>query len=262
MNMNMLFKIKLPLLVASSLFMIGCDSSTELEFGGISLEDITPVDQNVVAGELFTLEDTLNLAVEQDTNNFRVVSNNLLVRGVNATDDPDEPTFIYQTTGVFNASISGEQDVETIVPNAVFQTFSTDNAANTEVRSLLLVTDRSQEAPDLTSDQIDRLIELFNVSGATFFRESQTSNTILVNTTEVWSFTSTSTQAERATGLIGGTYSFQSATREIIFAITLLQDNEGNSFEFYLPVLSPELLPLELREQGTYTLQLANEVGF
>jgi len=259
--MNLFSKTKLPLLFISAVSLVGCDSSTPLAVGGIALDDITPTDNFVVNGELFTLEDTLNLTA-QNVSNFRVISDNTLIEGIDFNQGDGEPSFTYQKTGEFTASISGAQDVDNIVPNAVVQAFSTDNAANTEIRSLLLVTDPTEPAPDLSAEELDRVVELFNISGAGFFRESLTSETLLVNTTEVWNFTSTSTQQDRATGLIGGTYSFEAASREIGFEITLLQDAEGQSFQFYFPVVLPELLPLELFEQGTYTLQLVNEVGF
>ena len=259
--MKLFSKTKLSLLIITSFSIMGCDSDTPLVFGGVALSDITETDQNVVEGELFTLEDTLNITA-QDTNNFRVISNNTLIQGVGFGFDENTPQFTYEKTGAFTASITGQSDVGPILQAAATQLFSTDNAANTEIRSLLLVTDSSLEAPDLTSEELDRVVELLNITGADVFRESLDSDTLLINPSEVWNFTSTSTQAERATGIIGGTYSFSASSQPIIFNITVLQDDEGNSFQFYFPAVSPEVQAFELFEQGTYTLELINEVGF
>jgi len=259
--MNLFSISKLSLLVLSFFPLVGCDSDTPLLPGGTRLSDITGSDETVVAGELFTLEATFSVTPQQNTNNFRVIADNEAIQGVGSNATAGDTRYTYEQTGEFTATLSAVQDIDNTVPAAVNQTFSSSNPANGEIRNLLLVRDTSLDAPDLTSDELDRLIELFNVSGAQFFRESDTSNTILVSEFEVWNFTSTSTQEERVTGLIGGTYSFESSTTVISFERTFLSDNEGNTIEFYIPILSGVDQPLTLMEQGTYTLQLVNEVG-
>ncbi|MGJ8655551.1 MAG: hypothetical protein ACSHX6_03795 [Akkermansiaceae bacterium] len=252
--MNSFSKLKSSLLLLTSFCFISCDSSTPLEFGGSTVSERSPSDETVVNGELFTFEDTLNPADGQFLDTLRVTADNVATVG--------DINYNYASTGIYTATITADVPTEESLDKAVTQIFSTDNASNTEVRTLLLVTDVTADAPTLTDDEMDRLVELLNVTSAGVSRNPSDTSQIVVTPNRVYSMTFTSSQAERASGIAAGRYSLEARSQVVAFSITTLTDGEGNSFQFYIPTLTQELLDTETFERGTFTLQLKNSLGF
>lgn len=252
--MNTFSKLKSTLLVLSSVCFMSCDSSTPLEFGGTSVSDISPSDETVSAGELFRFEDILFPGTEQFLDSLRVTSDNTATVG--------DVNYIYSSTGIYTAAITADIPVEAALEEAGSQIFSISNASNTEVRTLLLVTNISDDAPALTEEELDRLIELLNVNGAGVALNPNVAGEIVVVPNRVYSMTYTSTLADRAQGIASGRYSMEARAQVVRYNITTLTDGEGNSFQYYIPTLTNEFLDTETFERGTFTLQLSNEVGF
>ncbi len=246
-------KVTFSLLVSASFLMVSCDS-TEVPFGGVELSDITPTDSTVTAGELFTFQDILNPGEDQYLETIRVTADNIAVVG--------DISFDYEQASEFSALLTASIPTEESVNEAVEQMFSIANSANSEVRSLLAVSDASEDSPDLTEEELDRLIELMNVNGAGVSRHPDGSLQMVATPFVQYLMTSTSNQQDRSEGLIGGTYALEAASEVIIFQITTFQDEENNGFRFYLPVIGEETLATEVFEQGTYTLELNNTIGF
>ena len=251
--MKLVSKIKTALLLLSSVTLVSCDSSTELPFGGSQLSDITPTDDEVIDGELFTFVESSGGPQELD--NLRITSTNTAIIG-------EFTEFIYTRTGEFTATIESTTEVGPLVDDAVVQLFSTDNAANTEIRSLLLVPDNGGDEPELTDVEFERLIELLNIAGAGVSENPNVPGELIISDTTIYTLTSTATQEGRQSGLVGGDYAREATSVVIIFNITTLTDGEGNSFQFYFPAAGAEVVERQVFEQGTYTLQLINEVGF
>lgn len=252
--MNLFYKTTSSLLVLSSFLFMSCDSDTDLQFGGVALEDTTPTDVIVTTGELFDFEDTLNPGEEQFFDLLRVTDNNVATNG--------EISFNYAQTGQFTATLTALIPTVESVNDAVLQMFSVSNSANGEVRDLLEVLDSSSPAPDLTDAELERLVELLNVNGAGVVRNPDVPQQILATPFRQYLMTSTSTQRERSNGIVGGTYSLEATGQILVFNVTTFEDAEGNGFQFYLPAVGPDTLPINVFERGTYTLQLDNTIGF
>ncbi len=251
--MKLVSKIKTALLLLSSVTLLSCDSSTDLPFGGSQLSDITPTDDQVLEGELFSFVETTGRGTDLPT---------LRVTSTNTAQVTDDTAFEYTRTGEFNATLISVTDVGPLVDNSVVQLFSTDNAANTEIRSILLVPEGGGDEPELTDVEFARLIELLNIAGSGVSENPDVPGELIISDVTTFTLTSTATQEERQSGLVGGTYSREDSSVVIVFNITTLTDGEGNSFQFYFPAAGAETLPTQVFEQGTYTLQLINEVGF
>ena len=249
--MKSFYKLKSALLVMSSFCLVSCDGENP---DNSSSSDISPSDITVSAGELFTFENILNPDAEQVLDTLRVTSDNLAVVG--------DVNYDYSKTGEFNATLVADVPVEEALEEAVSQIFSTNNASNTEVRSLLLVPDASADAPVLTTAELTRLLELLNVNGAGVSINPEDPDQVVVTPSRVYTFTYTSTLADRAAGLAAGRYSLEARSQVMGYTITTLTDDEGNNFQYYLPSLTSDFLDIETFEQGTFTLQLNNSVGF
>lgn len=252
--MNSFSKLTSSVLLLSSVFFIGCDSATPLGFGGVALTDITPSDENVEAGEIFDFEDVLNPGSDQFLDTIRMSGNNFGAIG--------DVIYNYTSTGEYTSSLTAEAPVEEALTEAVREIFNISNASNTEVRSLLLVTNNTQDAPIMTVDETARLIELLNVNGAGLVANPSDLNQILVVPNRVYSMTNRSTQAERVSGIVGGRYAMEASSLVVGYTITDFTDGEDNIFQYYLPTLTNTLLPTQVFERGTFTLQLVNEIGF
>lgn len=247
-------KLTSLLLVLSSSIFIGCDSATPLNFGGSSPTDITESDENVVDGELFRFEDVLFPETEQFLDTLRMTGANVAVLG--------DVVYNYASTGEFTSSITAEVPVGEAMEDATNQIFSVNNAANTEVRSLLAVSNASQDAPTLTDAELDRLIELLNVNGAGVVRDTIDTSRIVVVPNRVYTMTNTSTLADRSNGIVSGRYAMEASSLLVGFSIITFTDDDSNSYQFYQPTLTNTLLPTQLFERGTFTLQLSNQIGF
>jgi len=199
-------------------------------------------------------ENILNPDAEQVLDTLRVTSDNLAVVG--------DVNYDYSKTGEFNATLVADVPVEEALEEAVSQIFSLNNASNTEVRSLLLVPDASADAPVLTTEELTRLLELLNVNGAGVSINPEDPDQVVVTPSRVYTFTYTSTLADRAAGIAAGRYSLEARSQVMGYTITTLTDDEGNNFQYYLPSLTSDFLDIETFEQGTFTLQLNNSVGF
>ncbi len=252
--MNSYYKLKSTFLLFTSVFFVSCDGDTDFSNGGNSSTDITPSDETVSAGELFTFEDLLFPDDEQFLNTLRITSDNVGVLG--------SVTYNYVSTGIHTASLTGVVPVREALDDAVTQLFSINNSSNSEVRSLLLVTNPSNEAPILTDAELTRLVELLNVNGAGVSLNPDDTNEIVAIPTRVFNFTFTSTLAERSAGIAAGTYSLEARSQVVGFNITTLFDGEGNSFQYYFPIVTDDFLGIQTFEAGTFTLQLNNSIGF
>lgn len=251
--MNSFYKLKSSLLLVTSVCFISCDSSTDFANGVVSPTDVTNSDVTVSAGELFTFEDLLAPDEDQFLDTLRVTSENIAAVG--------DVNYNYVSTGATTATLTGVAPIEIALDDAVMQLFSITNADNSEVRSLLAVTDSSGD-PNLTDAQLDRLVELLNSNGAGISRNPNNDSQLVALPVRVYTMTFTSSLEERAAGLASGTYALQSRSQLIAYNITPFTDGEGNTFQFFLPTVTNEDLGVGTFEQGTFTLELNNEIGF
>jgi len=261
--MSSFFKLKSSLLLLSSFFLIGCDSDTPLPFGGSNPDDVTESDELVVADEVFTFVNTSggDLFGNPLASTLTVTSNNTI--DIPEGDTSFSGTLGYESTGLQTATLEGFTDVENTLDAAVQQVLSVDNAANTEARALLTATDIDDDAPNLTDEQFTRLVVILNALGANLFFD-ETTDELTANAFVRYTLNVTSTQAERSAGLVAGTYGVELALENVEFNVEPFFDDEGNTTLFFIPSLvsSNSAEDLFLLEQGTYTLQLVNTVGF
>ncbi len=242
---------KLSILSLASVFLIGCDSSTPLAFGGQSVTDVTASDETVSPRDLFTFEDLLFPNIPQFLNQLRIQTDNFAQLG--------QTTYVYASTGEFTSSITVEAPTTESLDEAISQLFSVTNAANGEIRSLLLVRDQNDDDPNLTEAQAARLVELLNANGAGVTVNPNDLTEIVAVPNRLYTMTNTSTLEDRAGGIVAGIYGLESSSIRLVFNQVTSVDSEGNALQFHIPVPDDRVEPFEIFERGTFTLQLVND---
>ena len=219
-----------------------------------------PIDTLLLEGELFDFEDVLNFSTTGEQLHDR-----LRVDDANTASD-GQYEFTYLVLSEFTAQLLSTLPVEDTINSAWNDLLTIQTPANAEIRSLLEIDPTSAasvESPQLTTDQLARVVDMLNANGAGVFVNPNDPTEILAAPVRRYTITSTSSEAEKVDGVVGGTYSLELTSTVVDFRpITYQSLRPGDPpISYHVPFLTTEVLPETLFEQGRYTFERINGVG-